>query len=267
MRHPTDHGYVVVFGTGQFFDDADRLTDAQQTIYGIWDYGDDQDDSEYLGTLDHTTGELTHPADGLGNPISFVKQTVVDTETVDDDFYRILSNNPVQWRKTVDGIKQELPPDTDGGSQKPDPVIHAGGFFDFPNTDPYIGERVIKDITIRDGMAFVLSFIPKTSKCTGGGNSFFYILDPATGGRFETPVIDVNGDGKIDENDLVNIGTEDDPVMVSPTGKLNIGMLHAPKFIKINDNVDKVIMSDSSGDIPTEDIEGESLGMYYWRER
>ncbi|MBU4001479.1 MAG: hypothetical protein KKB94_04080, partial [Proteobacteria bacterium] len=142
-------------------------------------------------------------------------------------------------------------------------------YFDFPNADEYEGERVIKDVNIRDNKLFVLSFIPNISPCSGGGNSFFYIMDPNNGGRIDIPTIDINGDGKVDDDDLIQIGTDEEgnPIYASPTGKLNIGMLHAPKFIKIRDNLDKVIMSDSSGDIPVVDITGESLGMYYWIER
>jgi type IV pilus assembly protein PilY1 len=265
MWHPKHHGFLVIFGTGIYLDNSHRSDVSQQTVYGIWDYGDDEDDSEYLGTLNHTTGALTYPSG-----ISLVKQSVIHTTSIYGDFYRTLSNLKVQWNEEINGIDQALPADhnpADLLDQKPDPVIHAGWFFDFPNTGDYEGERVIKDVTIRGGMVFVLSFIPNSSPCSGGGNSFFYILDPATGGRIETAVMDVNGDGKIDSNDLINIGTEEDPIYASPTGKLNIGMLHAPKFVKITDKLDKVIMSDSSGDIPVEDIEGESLGMYYWIER
>ena len=263
MRHPTEHGYMVIFGTGQYFHNNDRSDLSQQSVYGIWDYGDDADDSEYLGTVNHTTGVLSYP-----DEIMLRKQTVIDTRTIDGDFYRTLSDNEVQWRqKDTNGLEIELPADGDGGGQEPNPVVHAGWFFDFPNTGDYEGERVIKDISIRDGMAFVLSFIPNNSPCSGGGNSFFYIINPETGGRFDTATMDINGDGKVDDEDLIEIEVDGEIIKVSPTGKLNIGMLHAPKFIKINEDVDKVVMSDSSGDIPIVDIAGESLGIYYWIER
>ena len=263
MWHPTEHGYMVVFATGQYFHNDDRSDLSQQSVYGIWDYGDDADNSEYLGSVNHITGVLTYPTD-----IMLQKQEVIDTRTVYGDFYRTLSDNEVQWRlKDGYGIEIDLPADGDGGGQEPNPVKHAGWFFDFPNTGDYEGERVVKDINIRDGMAFVLSFIPNNSPCSGGGNSFFYIINPGTGGRFDSETMDINDDGHVDEEDLVEIEVDGEVIKVSPTGKLNVGMLHAPKFIKINEDVDKVIMSDSSGDIPTVDIEGESLGMYYWIER
>ncbi|MBU4318474.1 MAG: hypothetical protein KKF30_14525 [Proteobacteria bacterium] len=264
MWHPKDHGFLVVFGTGKYLHNTDRNDLSQQSVYGIWDYGDDEDDLEYLGSLDHSTGALTYPSG-----ISLVKQEVYHTTSLNGEYYRTLTNNEIQWHEVVNGIEQDLPADTDLGQQKPNPVVHAGWYFDFPNADEYEGERVIKDVNIRDNKLFVLSFIPNISPCSGGGNSFFYIMDPTNGGRIDTPTIDINGDGKVDDDDLIQIGTDEEgnPIYASPTGKLNIGMLHAPKFIKIRDNLDKVIMSDSSGDIPVVDIVGESLGMYYWIER
>ncbi|MDY6970887.1 MAG: PilC/PilY family type IV pilus protein, partial [Thermodesulfobacteriota bacterium] len=57
-------GYLVVFGTGKYLGDTDRADTSTQSLYGIWDYGDDGDDGEFLGTIaDRNTGVLTQPAD------------------------------------------------------------------------------------------------------------------------------------------------------------------------------------------------------------
>ncbi len=56
MRHCTEHGYMVVFGTGKFLHNDDRADVSLQSIYGIWDYGDDEDDDEYLGSFDPNAG-------------------------------------------------------------------------------------------------------------------------------------------------------------------------------------------------------------------
>jgi len=42
-------GFMVVFGTGKYLGVSDLTDSSQQTVYGIWDYGDKADDAEYLG--------------------------------------------------------------------------------------------------------------------------------------------------------------------------------------------------------------------------
>jgi type IV pilus assembly protein PilY1 len=54
MYHCIYHGNMVVFGTGKYLGNADFADGQTQTIYGVWDYGDDDDDSEYLGSFERT---------------------------------------------------------------------------------------------------------------------------------------------------------------------------------------------------------------------
>lgn len=42
-------GFMVIFGTGKYLGLSDLSDTSQQTVYGIWDYGDDADNSEYIG--------------------------------------------------------------------------------------------------------------------------------------------------------------------------------------------------------------------------
>jgi type IV pilus assembly protein PilY1 len=45
----TNPGFMVIFGTGKYLGVSDISDTSQQTIYGIWDYGDAADNAEYLG--------------------------------------------------------------------------------------------------------------------------------------------------------------------------------------------------------------------------
>lgn len=45
----TNPGYMVIFGTGKYLGLSDISSTSQQTVYGLWDYGDDADNAEYLG--------------------------------------------------------------------------------------------------------------------------------------------------------------------------------------------------------------------------
>jgi len=69
MHHGTEHGYLVLFGTGKFLGEADRADGSQQTIFGIWDYGDgahNGKDDDGDGAVDEA-GEV-EPVDRLEYP-------------------------------------------------------------------------------------------------------------------------------------------------------------------------------------------------------
>jgi Tfp pilus tip-associated adhesin PilY1 len=262
MRHPDYHGYLVIFGTGQYLAADDRLDESQQSVYGIWDYGDDEDDSEYLGSIEsHDSGELS-------SGFTLQKQEVFEEANCGDE-YRVLTDNEVQWEETdEDGNPTGLTEDEIG--QNPDPAISAGWFFDFPNDGDNVGERVIKDVTIRSDRAIVLSFIPDTSLCSGGGNSWFYILDAATGGRTEDAQMDISGNGEIDGFDVCGSDDGDDGDETGgypPTGTKMSGMVHESKIATIDEDVDRAYVNTSNGTVQEVNIKGENLGIYYWRER
>ncbi len=267
MYHCDKDGYMVVFGTGKFLGDADRINVDQQSIYGIWDYGDDDDDEEYVGTLDHATGAVSSPGSA-----TMLEQTIVDSRTIDGAYYRTFSDNEADWETSSvvgascgdgDGLSPCDPNDTPVTGAKPDPVKNVGWYFDFPNTGYYAGERVFKDVMIRDGRAFVISFTPNTSPCSGGGDSFLYILDACDGSRLDVAQFDID-----DADDLIQIGTdaEGNPIMAAPTGKGFTGILHAPKVVRKNDGTERLYMSASTGVIETEDVPEEFRGVTYWRE-
>ncbi len=90
MYHCRKHGYMVVFGTGKFLGDPDRILTGYpvQSIYGIWDYGDDVENTAYIGQIaNRTTGALSYPtgfflrkqeeiyyATPFGNPLQDLEQ-------------------------------------------------------------------------------------------------------------------------------------------------------------------------------------------------
>ncbi|MCP4629394.1 MAG: hypothetical protein GY850_38700 [bacterium] len=252
MRHCEERGYTVVFGTGKYLHNDDRTDLSQQTIYGIWDYGDDEDDGEYLGSFDRGTGELSNqPAS-----VTLLGQTVVDVRDIDGHTYRTFSDNTADWNTVVD-VDAE---------QNPNPDMHTGWYADFPNTSPYEGERVFKNLMIRDGKAYVISFIPDTSPCSGGGNSFLYIIDACTGARLATSQFEIGGTF----DTLIQIGTDPDgePIMAPPTGRAFTGTLHEPKIIgKPGTGLERLYMSDSTGVIEELDVPAERRGVLFWRER
>ncbi len=170
------------------------------------------------------------------------------------DESRFMSNNRPYWFD---------PNGTSSGT-----LEHVGWYFDLPGSN----EKMIRDPLIRNGIAFVISSIPSSSPCASGGSSIIHALDAASGGRSLTAVFDISGpdgmpDGKIDEHDLVNIGTPSNPYYVAPTGLSRDAMWYTPAVLAVAESeTDVMYFSTSEGDVKLEKVEAEKVGVYYWRE-
>lgn len=192
MEHcdSTKPGYIVVFGTGRFLtmDDIGSTAAAtqQQTVYGVWDFGDDDDDAEYLGTFDRANLTVSNQT-GL----NMVEQTI----TIDGDSGS-LSCNDLCWGTMDDATDpdQDSDPDTSSAAcevedpNNPEATIDvpasAGWFMDLSTEDPLAGERVVFDIMIIEGSAYILTLAPDISgePCSRGGTSGIYIVNACDGG-------------------------------------------------------------------------------------
>lgn len=73
-----------------------------------------------------------------------------------------------------------------------------GWFFNFPSSSP--SERVIANPQIRGGRLIFVTFIPGS---TCGGSSWLYDLDLTRGLATSNGDLDINNDGKVDNDDLV----------------------------------------------------------------
>ena len=152
MRHCSKDGYMVIFGTGRYLGDIDFTDPGSQTLYGIWDYGDDADNTEYLGGFDRP---------GLSNQPSSVKllsQTQVDWRTVSGNDFRTLSDNSASWETVYDVTTGQHP---NPGTAVPDTTVDAGWYFDLPISQGAAGhERIISDVIIRSGNVIAITFRP-----------------------------------------------------------------------------------------------------------
>ncbi|MBU1419949.1 MAG: hypothetical protein KKI15_15810 [Proteobacteria bacterium] len=141
------------------------------------------------------------------------------------------------------------------------------GTIDEADEAALAGERVIKNVIIRDGKAIIISFIPDDSPCSGGGNSILHEIDAVDGSRLSSPSFDINGDGIIDDNDMLDLdgdGVGD----VAPSGRMFSGMLHTPVIVGDPDNPRELkIFSSSAGTTEIVWETKEKDGVYYWRER
>jgi type IV pilus assembly protein PilY1 len=265
MYHCSKHGYMVVFGSGRYLGETDISNNSDQALYGIWDYGDDADDSEWVGVLD---GLFLSNTNLLGSPV--VLPQPIDTGVdADGGNYRTLSDSILTWTTTsmngADecgdyGTTEACDPNEVGENQNPDPVADVGWYVDLPEN----GERVVSDVLIRDGKVIAVSFTPAGSMCGASGTSWLMMFDACSGSRPSTPHIDINGDNAINEQDLINIGTDADPIWVAPIGKQFDEKKELPSFITLPGQAKaKMIVDTKDGGSLT--IKDTKQGMVYWR--
>lgn len=258
MFHPTMHGYMVVFGTGKFLGLPDSSDTSQQTVYGVWDYGDDTDSNENLGTFDPTTKQVSR----LSSSSTLLEQTVLvdDLEiTGIDDILRVTSNNTISWVTEADSTTAEHPNPSSSVAN------NVGWFFSLPKS----GERVVSRALIRDGRAIFISYIPELSPCSTGGDSILHELNAADGSRYDKPVFDIDNDGYIDSADYVTIEDPDDAgvnISVAPSAIRRPGQLQIPAILQITPGIERKFMSSTSGTIETVDERSARTGSTFWRE-
>jgi type IV pilus assembly protein PilY1 len=259
MAHPdqTMPGYIVIFGTGKYLGLSDFSDISTQSVYGVWDYGDDTDDGEYLGSFDRgATPQLSNQP----NTVTLLEQTELyyGQPYADGYYLRVLSDNAISWQVQNDSKADE----------SPDPSAnianHAGWYFDLPIRK----ERMVKDMFLRDDKLIFISTIPSASACSAGGESILHEIKAATGGRLDTPQFDINNDDVIDENDLITIidpGTGL-PIIVAPTGIWYPTVLYPPTMLDAGQRKELKLMSTAGGAIIDIWETAEKMGMYYWRQ-
>jgi Tfp pilus tip-associated adhesin PilY1 len=262
----------------------DLSTTSDQAIYGIWDYGDYADESEYVGAFDGSA--ITNPDLPAAVSFSLLQQTVVNEQTLDGVEYRTFSDGTPDWTTAMklgadcgdhdDGTQDCDFNDFPSEDPDPDPVRNVGWYFNLPEP----GERVVSDVRIRAGKLTVISYVNEGSICGLAGHSWVMVVDPCTGGRLSEAHFDVNGDekvhnkGKYDQNgdgtidekdaDLVDIGTVGHPNYVPPTGLKIDGKLELPSYL-IKGDVEKGYYNTSDTDIVTLVQKAPRLGMTHWR--
>ncbi len=274
MYHPKEHGYMVVFGTGQFLGEPDFFSTTVQSFYGIWDYGDDEDDGEYLGSFNRGFG---HKLSNQPSTVTLLGQQVIPSESPDPnapDFWtvtinegqadeydlplRLTTNNEIVWETMDDPDGNQYLPDLSNAHDN-----HAGWYFDLPLS----GEKGTVDVMLRNGNAIAISYRPDEVPCSAGGNSVIHEFSAETGARLTRPQFDINGDGVVDENDMINIGTDENPIWVVPTGIQLPGQIQPPAILIDPDTgLEIKYLSSSSGTIEKVKEKAALVGITHWRE-
>jgi len=176
--HPTeDEGIILLFGTGSYIRTGDAVDDEIQSIYGIWDrFGPEEiEKSElveqwYTGVNDSLQGQV-----------------------------RVLSENPVDY--SIVGQKKGWYIDLDVPEPEDPPATGE------PTGDPqFPGERAVRNIQVRGGLAFTASVFPRPEgACVGqaGGALLSFCPDTGSSECFINEVFDLNNDGSFNSDDAL----------------------------------------------------------------
>jgi type IV pilus assembly protein PilY1 len=252
---------MVVFATGRYLGEEDLEDRGVQSVYGIWDYGDDSDDAECLGQIiDRDTGALSYP-----KGVRLLRQEEADWRSTGlGEGLRTLTAHAADWTCSADP----------GG--RPDPAVHAGWFFDLPGFVSgeirMPGERVIRDPLLWDRRAVIVSSVPSVAPCESGGMSMVHELDACTGARLPRAALDYNADGRIDAGDHRMIEVRDEKggmTQVPPTGVTAGGILNPPAVLRMPDRTrtkEIKIFSGSAGGAVQILEAPERRGVVSWRE-
>jgi len=152
-------------------------------------------DADKTSTATQTYYGVWDQGDGQLTRANLIEQTFDSTFSV-----KVLSRNPINYD------------------------VDYGWYFDLAET----GERSVTASIARADTVFFNSFVPVDDPCSIGGFGYKYAVDMATGGSPLSPTFDTNGDGVINELDLVSNGISESTLVAVRQE----GYLPEPVFIE-----------------------------------
>lgn len=218
VRHPTSKGYLVMFGTGKYFETGDNDAAGQitQSFYAIWD-----------------------KAEATLIPIvrsNLLQQTIISEVNVTGSNYRLTSDTQVDWTSNKGWFIDLISP---GATNN-------------------LGERQVSNAVIRNGKVIFTTLLPSDDPCQDGGTSWLMELDLVSGARLDYSPFDINEDGDFDSVDYICIAncenpedSENPPVLIPASGKKsNVGIISSPSIAnESNGQREFKYTSGSSGNI------------------
>ena len=234
-------GYIVVFGTGQYVNEADFNTVQTESLYGIWDWQEAWEilakekgagDGKFLGLVQKGSTDSSGRAIAA---LSNAEQVLLGQQAVlDTDQYIYVSDHPINyWKPSKTSAADET-------------LNHVGWYFDLPAT----GERLIRNPIIRDGTVVAIGSIPVQTPCSSGGSSVIYMLNACAGGDTgKTNFIEHDGEVEIDGKKKKPSGLKEDKMLFRP--------------VDIGDNL---YSTDDDGGILITPVPNVPSGANYWHE-
>ncbi|WP_170799056.1 pilus assembly protein [Stutzerimonas stutzeri] len=226
--NPDGNRLMVFFGTGSYFMPQDVVvpispaTHRVESFYGLVDSGS-------------VISQLSANARS-----SLVAQTITSEVDVGALSLRKISNSSVNYSNKSGWYLDLVKPSASGAGIRQ-------------------GERVVSTPILRNGRIIFPTLIPSQDVCSAGGDSWLMELDAWSGGRLAYPVFDVNGDGEINDLDLVN----GEPVSGK---KSRQGIIKTPAIISAGDIEYKFASGTAGGIDVTVEKGGLNEGRLSWRQ-
>jgi type IV pilus assembly protein PilY1 len=172
VLHPQG-GRVVLVGTGRLIDAVDSDSTASQTFYGVWDQV----------KVGESSANAINKFDQVDQDRSMLQSQETSTDLISGKFTQV-TNHPVDWEKQL------------------------GWFMDLP----FPRQRVlVPSFILADSYVLFSTSVPATEAAvcsTNAGVGYNYLLSAVDGQLPTEPPFDTNGDGKIDEHDVIVGGFE-----------------------------------------------------------
>ena len=194
--HPMGAGYgqLVIFGTGQYIENADNTNVNQptQSLYAIWDLS--------------TTLAASNTAYGYSR-----SDLSSNSFSVTNGVRVISSADNASW------LDNNNDPDD------------RGWYIDLPTP----GERIVRRPVLRDNLVFFVSLVPDDDPCSAGGTGWLMVMDTFSGAAPTYPVFDINGDLDVTRiGDMLDSGTPNDPTDdETPAGVFSPSIPNLPAII------------------------------------
>ncbi|MFT6463656.1 pilus assembly protein [Halopseudomonas sp.] len=206
VRHPSRRGYLVIVGTGKYFETSDAAPDTSKanSIYAVWDR--------------YTRAQSTTGADARANRSNMEQRTITTQETTTftgdagstTSLVRVINDGRIEWYNPGTTPTQEA---SEGN------VRRRGWFLDLNVSNSALdGEMMVNEMLARGSTLLFSTNIPNDDPCADGLTSFIYGINAQTGARTLLPPFDFNRDGKITAADSNSNGVPPSGIQIGAPG-------------------------------------------------
>lgn len=255
IKHRTESGYLIYFGTGKFLESGDRTDTQIQTVYSFWD-------------REEPTGITTIQRQDLLQQWTDFETTVLDSDATTVLTVRTSTLNATKkeyGRYVIDWYLGTGTPTTASNT-------YLGWHMDLgvtgSETNSTIttpdGEKIDNHLfleSIGEGVIEFATLVPNDNPCDKGGDSVIYRLSNYTGNRIESFQY-INGNTLMAKNSngvLVPVSASK-----SPKRKKRTKTWHTPPGECLEVNIDNA--SDGSFGVATNKCNNKGLGRRSWRQ-